>query len=186
MINTEGGVARIAELFEQEGLLIVHMSLEAPDDDQETESIRTLRMKLHKPRSQAVETSSPLVTLLQQNRSTLTNGSIKVVHEPFESIDLAGRGWERAFDLVFVSMCPVLVDWASVERVLSCAKSFCYMSLSVGSREHSLVDEVWPLVTDLPRKTEHLEMYYLTQLLLTFTNRIYEGSLFGLVPPISR
>ncbi len=63
-------------------------------------------------------------------------------------------------------MCPVLVDWASVERVLSCARSFCYMSLPVGSREHSLVDEVWPLVTDRPRKTEHLEMLYLTQLLL--------------------
>ncbi|SEG58838.1 bifunctional 2-polyprenyl-6-hydroxyphenol methylase/3-demethylubiquinol 3-O-methyltransferase UbiG [Paenibacillus sp. UNC499MF] len=114
----------------------------------------------------AVETSPPLVELLQQNSSGLANGTVKVVHEPFENIDLEARGWERAFDLVFVSMCPVLVDWASVERVLSCAKAFCYMSLSVGSRTHSLVDEVWPLVTDRPRETEHLEMIYLTQLLL--------------------
>ncbi|WP_059041331.1 class I SAM-dependent methyltransferase [Paenibacillus rubinfantis] len=114
----------------------------------------------------AVETSNPLVELLQQNRSGLTKGSIQVVHEPFESIDLEERGWERAFDLVFVSMCPVLIDWPSVERVLSCAKSYCYMSLAVGSREHSLVDEIWPLVTDLPRKEEHLEMFYLTQLLM--------------------
>ncbi|EGL17460.1 hypothetical protein HMPREF9413_1762 [Paenibacillus sp. HGF7] len=114
----------------------------------------------------AVETSRPLVELLEQNSSGLTNGTVKVVNEPFENIDLEARGWERAFDLVFVSMCPVLVDWASVERVLSCAKAFCYMSLSVGSRKHSLVDEVWPLVTDRPRETEHLEMIYLTQLLL--------------------
>lgn len=89
-----------------------------------------------------------------------------MVHEPFENIDLVAKGWERAFDLVFVSMCPVLVDWASVERVLSCARAFCYMSLSVGSREYSLVDEVWPLVTDSLRKTEYLEMIYLNQLLL--------------------
>ncbi|MMZ61893.1 hypothetical protein D3C76_852140 [compost metagenome] len=27
-------------------------------------------------------------------------------------------------------------------------KEFCYISLSVGSREHSLVNEVWPLVTN--------------------------------------
>lgn len=114
----------------------------------------------------AVETSLPLVELLQQNSSALVNGAVKVVHEPFENIDLEAKGWERAFDLVFVSMCPVLVDWASVERVLSCARAFCYMSLAVGSREHSLVDEVWPLVTDRPRKTEYLEMIYLTQLLL--------------------
>lgn len=114
----------------------------------------------------AVETSPPLVELLQQNSSGFANGTIKVVHEPFENIDLEARRWKQAFDLVFVSMCPVLVDWASVERVLSCAKTFCYMSLAVGSRTHSLVDEVWPLVTDHPRETEHLEMIYLTQLLL--------------------
>jgi putative Mg2+ transporter-C (MgtC) family protein len=51
IINTEGGVARIADLFEQEGLLIVHMSLEAPAEEAEDEGIRTLRIKLHKPRS---------------------------------------------------------------------------------------------------------------------------------------
>ncbi|AZK45671.1 MgtC/SapB family protein [Paenibacillus lentus] len=53
IINTEGGVARIVELFEKEGLHIVHMSLEAlNEDEQENEGIRTLRIKLHKPRSQ--------------------------------------------------------------------------------------------------------------------------------------
>ncbi|MEC2344229.1 MgtC/SapB family protein [Paenibacillus barengoltzii] len=53
ILNKEGGVAKVAELFEQEGLLIVNMSLEAPNDDQEDEgeSVRTLRIKLHKPRS---------------------------------------------------------------------------------------------------------------------------------------
>ncbi|WP_068781192.1 class I SAM-dependent methyltransferase [Paenibacillus sp. GM2] len=114
----------------------------------------------------AVETSRPLVELLQQNSSGLGKGAVKVVHEPFEHIDLEVRGWKRAFDIVFVSMCPVLVDWASVEKVLSCARAFCYMSLSVGSHKHSLVDEIWPLVTARPREAEHLEMMYLTQLLL--------------------
>lgn len=51
ILNKEGGVAKVAELFEQEGLLIVHMSLDAPNDDQEDEGVRTLRIKLHKPRS---------------------------------------------------------------------------------------------------------------------------------------
>ncbi|MGP3788295.1 class I SAM-dependent methyltransferase [Paenibacillus sp. 1A_MP2] len=112
----------------------------------------------------AVETSPALVELLHLNTSDLKFGTVSVVHEPFENIDI--RKWEGAFNLVYVSMCPVLVDWASVERVLNCAREFCYMSLPIGFREHSLVDEVWPLVTDQPRKPEFMEMIYLTHLLM--------------------
>lgn len=51
------------------------------------------------------------------------------------------------------------------ESAEACARQYCYISLSVGSREHSLVKEIWPLVTDQPMKTEHLEMAYLLHLL---------------------
>jgi putative Mg2+ transporter-C (MgtC) family protein len=49
--RAEGGVARITDLIEKEGLLIVSMSLETPGDDEEQDEVRTLRIKLHKPRS---------------------------------------------------------------------------------------------------------------------------------------
>ncbi|TBL74670.1 class I SAM-dependent methyltransferase [Paenibacillus thalictri] len=114
----------------------------------------------------SVESSLPLVELLKENIKGITNGTVDIVAEPFENIDIEAKGWNKAFDFVFVSMCPVIVDWESVEKVLGCAREFCYMSLSVGSREHSLVNEIWPLVTDQPRKTEHLEMAYLLHLLL--------------------
>lgn len=114
----------------------------------------------------AVETSLPLIELMKKNISSLTSGAVEIVAEPFEQIDLQAKGWEKAYDLVFVSMCPVLVDWESVERVLSVARKYCYMSLSVGPHENSLIDEVWPLVSDQPRGSEHLEMAYLINLLL--------------------
>ncbi|CAH1203759.1 tRNA 5-carboxymethoxyuridine methyltransferase [Paenibacillus plantiphilus] len=114
----------------------------------------------------AVESSLPLVELMNENISGLTSGTVEIVPVPFEDIDIGAKGWEQAFDLVFVSMCPVLIDWESVEKVLSCAREFCYMSMSVGPGEHSLVDEVWPLITDRPRKTGHWEMGYLLHLLL--------------------
>ncbi|RCX23717.1 FkbM family methyltransferase [Fontibacillus phaseoli] len=113
----------------------------------------------------SVEPSLPLVQLLKENAAGLTNGKVEVVAEPFEDIDIQSKGWEKAFDFVFVSMCPVIVDWDSVEKVLRCARKFCYISLSVGSREHSLMNEIWPLVTDQPMKNEHLEMAYLLHLL---------------------
>ncbi|MFC7560445.1 hypothetical protein ACFQ5D_16690 [Paenibacillus farraposensis] len=40
------------------------------------------------------------------------------------------------------------------------------MSMSVGPAEHSLADEIWPLVTGQLRKDGRMEMSYLLQLLL--------------------
>lgn len=113
----------------------------------------------------SLEPCLPLVELLEENIVGLTNGKVEVVSEAFEDIDIQAMGWSKAFDFVFVSMCPTIADWESVEKVLSCAQQFCYISLSAGPREHSLVNEVWPLVTDQPFKTEHLEMGYLLHLL---------------------
>lgn len=113
----------------------------------------------------SVEPCLPLLELLKENIAGLTSGNVEVVSEPFEDIDIQVKGWRNAFDFVFVSMCPVIVDWDSVEKVLSCARQYCYISMSVGAREHSLVNEIWPLVTDQPFKPEHLEMAYLLHLL---------------------
>ncbi|WP_151736973.1 class I SAM-dependent methyltransferase ['Paenibacillus yunnanensis' Narsing Rao et al. 2020] len=114
----------------------------------------------------SVEPNLPLGELLQQNSAGLTNGSVSLVARPFEDIDIKAEGWEQAFDLVFVSMCPVIDSWESVEKVLSCARKFCYISLSVGPREHSLVNELWPLVSGRAMDSGHMEFAYLQQLLL--------------------
>lgn len=114
----------------------------------------------------SVETSPPQIELLKENVSGIPNGSVDIVSLPFEDIDIPEKGWQKQFDLVFVSMCPVLTDWESVERILSCSREFCYMSLPVGSQEHSLVDAVWPLVSNRPREQKHMEMAYLLNLLL--------------------
>lgn len=61
--------------------------------------------------------------------------------------------WEKAFDLVFISMCPAIADWESVEKVLSCA------------REHSLTNEILPYLKHPYKKPHNSEMIYLMQLL---------------------
>lgn len=113
----------------------------------------------------AVEPNFPLGELLKENITRITNGKVEVVPQPFEDIDIQAKGWWKAFDLVFLSMSPVIVDWESVQKVLSCTQRFCYISLPVGSKEHSLVNEIWPLVTDQPQRVEHPEMAYLLHLL---------------------
>ncbi|MDQ6421723.1 class I SAM-dependent methyltransferase [Paenibacillus sp. LHD-117] len=115
----------------------------------------------------AVEPCLPLAELLYDNikQAGEGGGTVTVVKEPFEEIDIDARGWRKKFDLVFVSMCPVITDWESVEKVMSCAKQFCYISLPAGTMENSLKNEIFPLVTDQPHKHENMEMAYLLHLL---------------------
>ncbi|PAK49638.1 bifunctional 2-polyprenyl-6-hydroxyphenol methylase/3-demethylubiquinol 3-O-methyltransferase UbiG [Paenibacillus sp. 7541] len=113
----------------------------------------------------AIETSPPLIELLDYNIAHLTKHQVKIVPERFEDIDVAARGWNQAFDLVFVSMCPVVHDWDSVNKILQCARQFCYISMPVNTHEHSLVNEIWPLVTDQPLHSKPTEMAYLLHLL---------------------
>lgn len=113
----------------------------------------------------AVETSPPLVALLEENLSRFAKDQVQIVAEPFEDINVEDRGWSQAFDLVFVSMCPVIHDWDSVEKILRSARKFCYLSMPASPPEHSLVNEIWPLVTGQPFQTKHLDMGYLLHLL---------------------
>lgn len=113
----------------------------------------------------AVESSLPLIDLLKENITNFPQDQVKIVPERFEDIDVQAKGWSQAFDLVFLSMCPVIVDWQSVEKVLQCARDFCYISMPAGSTEISLMKEIWPLITDQPYRSKHMEFGYLLHLL---------------------
>ncbi|ASS64914.1 MULTISPECIES: class I SAM-dependent methyltransferase [unclassified Paenibacillus] len=113
----------------------------------------------------AVESSPPLIGLLQENMKKFGLDKTTIVSEPFEAVDVQARGWSQAFDLVFVSMCPVILDWESVEKVLRCARQFCYISMPAGSRVNSLAQEIWPLLADRPFKEKETEFGYFLHLL---------------------
>ncbi|WP_379131719.1 class I SAM-dependent methyltransferase [Paenibacillus sp. sgz500958] len=115
----------------------------------------------------AVEPNLPLLELLKANTEALNREQVQVeiVPQAFEDIDVAGKGWEQAFDLVFVSMCPTIVDWDSVESVISCARQFCYISLPAGMGQHSLLNEVMPLLSEQRSSAGVSDMAYLLHLL---------------------
>lgn len=113
----------------------------------------------------AVETSPPLIELLEENISSFAGDQVEIIPEKFEDIDIQAKGWSQAFDLVFVSMSPIIHNWESVEKVLQCARKFCYISMPVNPAENSLVNEIWPLITGQPFHTKLMEMGYLLHLL---------------------
>lgn len=113
----------------------------------------------------AVEPNIPLSELFLHNTAAYAPGQVELVREAFEDIDIAAKGWLNAFDLVFVSMCPAVFDWESAEKVISCARQYCYISTSAGVQEHSLMNEVLPLLTGRAVHAESSDMAYLMQLL---------------------
>jgi len=113
----------------------------------------------------AVETSPPLIQLLKDNISPFPDEQASIVSVPFEQINVEAMGWEKAFDLVFVSMSPVIHHWESVEKVLQCARKYCYISMPITPTEHSLVQEIWPLITGHAYEVKHMDMGYLLHLL---------------------
>ncbi|QUL53122.1 SAM-dependent methyltransferase [Paenibacillus tritici] len=113
----------------------------------------------------AVEPNVPLSELFLKNTAGAAPGQVELVREAFEHIDIAARGWLNAFDLVFVSMCPAVFDWESTEKVISCARQYCYISTSAGVQEHSLKNEVLQLLTGQETHMESSDMAYLLQLL---------------------
>ncbi|MCR2805722.1 class I SAM-dependent methyltransferase [Paenibacillus soyae] len=113
----------------------------------------------------SVETSPPLVELLHENLARFPEDQVEIIHEPFEEIDVQARGWSQGFDLVFVSMCPVIHDWESVEKVLRCARQYAYISMPADTTELSLMKEIWPIVTGKPFQSKPTEMAYLLHLL---------------------
>lgn len=74
--RAEGGIARITELFEREGLVIASVSLESPDDGDSGEA-RTLRIKLHKPRSRSLLDACDRLMELDFVQSFETAGVLK-------------------------------------------------------------------------------------------------------------
>ncbi|MNC28840.1 Methyltransferase domain protein [compost metagenome] len=113
----------------------------------------------------AVEPNLPLSELFMENTARFGPGQVELVRDLYENVDLDARGWKGAFDLVFVSMSPAVVDWESVESLLSCARQYCYISLSAGGREYSLLNEVLPLLNGQQLHAKSSDMAYLTHLL---------------------
>lgn len=62
-------------------------------------------------------------------------------------------------------MCPAMKDWEMVEKALSFAKKFCYISMMAGPKENHLMDELLPIIDLEPREIGSSDMAYLLQLL---------------------
>lgn len=64
-----------------------------------------------------------------------------LLNSSWEDIDLKKLGWERAFDLVFLSMSPAISSYAQLEKVMRASKEGVFMSAHI-YRKDSLLEEL--------------------------------------------
>ncbi|MGM0875761.1 MAG: class I SAM-dependent methyltransferase [Bacillota bacterium] len=110
----------------------------------------------------AIEPSPELSIMLEKNTMNYSV-QVNVIQKPFEEISTDKHN--QSYDLVFASMCPAMKDWEMVEKALSFAKKFCYISMMAGPKENHLMDELLPIIDLEPREIGSSDMAYLLQLL---------------------
>lgn len=110
----------------------------------------------------AIEPSPELTMMLEKN-SMNYSVHVNIIQKPFEEISTDKHN--HSYDLVFASMCPAMKDWEMVEKALSFAKKFCYISMMAGPKENHLMDELLPIIDIEPREIGSSDMAYLLQLL---------------------
>ncbi|SEN12312.1 methyltransferase, FkbM family [Paenisporosarcina quisquiliarum] len=110
----------------------------------------------------AIEPSPELSIMLEKN-SMNYSVQVNIIQKPFEEISTDKHN--QSYDLVFASMCPAMKDWEMVEKALSFAKKFCYISMMAGPKENHLMDELLPIIDLEPREIGSSDMAYLLQLL---------------------
>lgn len=110
----------------------------------------------------AIEPSPELSIMLEKN-SMNYSVQVNIIQKPFEEISTDKNN--QSYDLVFASMCPAMKDWEMVEKALSFAKKFCYISMMAGPKENHLMDELLPIIDLEPREIGSSDMAYLLQLL---------------------
>lgn len=105
---------------------------------------------------------SPVLCEMLASRAEQYQADIAILNQTFEELNVEHIG---AFDLVFASMCPAIVDWDMVKRALSIAKKYLYVSLMAGKKENSFVDEVIHVFNLKAAKRDTSDMGYLLNLL---------------------
>lgn len=82
----------------------------------------------------ALEPTNGMSTVIRERIENEGIEKLKVVQMPWEEVDIEKMGWQEAFDLVFISMCPGVHNAELFKKAMACAKNYVYFSGWAGRR----------------------------------------------------
>ncbi len=125
----------------------------------------------------AIDASPEMITLLHEQMDEAGVHEYTALAERWEDLDPGEHGWEKAFDLVFISMCPAVSNRATLEKALACSQAFVYLTAFAGKRESRALVEIWDRLEQSPPPGVPDDSFYIANLLYTL-GYSFESSVF--------
>ena len=98
----------------------------------------------------ALDFSEKMLDRLRRSVPADLAGSVEPVEADWEDVDLADRGWEGVFDLVFVSMTPGVRTPEAFLKLHRASRHGCYFRGWAGRRTDVLLAGLWRHLKDEP------------------------------------
>ena len=98
----------------------------------------------------ALDFSPAMLRRLREALPVELAGRINPVEADWEEFDLAGRGWERGFDLTFACMTPAIRNPETFLKLHHASRGGCYFRGWAGRRKDPLLAGLWRHLTGKP------------------------------------
>lgn len=175
----EAGAGRVAEVFAWLGARGLELSGLRVLDVGAGPGSFTAPLALAGAQVTAIDASPTMIELLHEEmRSTAKDYTAFTA--AWEDLVPSEHGWQAAFDLVFVSMCPALSDIDSLQKALSCSRAYLYINAFAGKRESHALYEIWRSLEGTEPPSTPDDAFFLSNLLHTlgynFDLTIYSSS----------
>ncbi|MGI5921744.1 MAG: class I SAM-dependent methyltransferase [Syntrophomonadaceae bacterium] len=102
----------------------------------------------------AVDPADKMLALLKDKLPAKSSSFVTTIEALWEDIDIISNGWINSFDLVFASMSPAINSLATLRKMISCSRKWCYLSGFAGIKQFELLDSLWLTLVGKPYR-EH-------------------------------
>jgi SAM-dependent methyltransferase len=106
----------------------------------------------------ALEPATAMTAFIKKQVAQKEIKNIRIIEETWEEVDLKKHNLEQHFDLVFASMSPGVNNRETLDKALSCAKQYCFISSFAGKRRNDALSELWQIMfgENVPDRTGNI------------------------------
>jgi SAM-dependent methyltransferase len=115
----------------------------------------------------ALEPAGAMVAFLKEQIELNNIDNIRVIQDTWQEVDLEKHNLKQQFDLVFASMTPGVNNWETIDKALSCAKKYCFISGFARRRHSNALSELWQALYGETIPSRPVGMIYYLNLLYT-------------------
>lgn len=107
--------------------------------------IYTLPLAFEAAMVNGIDDSEAMIALMADVMHSKNIQNVEVIKAAWKDIDISSRGFEKAFDIVWISMSPAVQTTEDFERMERCARKWCVYIGWGRKRKNALMEEVFRL-----------------------------------------